>query len=275
MAVKRPNSKRNLDMAIRRLGADDESYVRNRTIIANAIVGQLLSDAVVKGGAALKIRFGDASTRATTDLDAARAVSEDIFADDFAERLAQGWEGFTGRLLKMPRSHPEGVPESYVMQPYEIKLSYLGASWCTVEFELGHNEIGDADEGELVRSADAAVLLANMGFPEPAPVPLMSLAYQIAQKLHGVSEPRSQRAHDLVDLQIIVRRGAVDYAHTRTVCERLFAYRKKQLWPPTVVASEGWPSLYAAAAQGVEVAPSVEDAVVWANELIVRIAEAQ
>lgn len=42
MAMKRPNSKRNLDMAIRRLGSADEDYVANRTLIANAIVGSLM-----------------------------------------------------------------------------------------------------------------------------------------------------------------------------------------------------------------------------------------
>ncbi len=37
--MKRPNSVRNLDMAIRRFGASEEDYLGNRTAIANAIVG--------------------------------------------------------------------------------------------------------------------------------------------------------------------------------------------------------------------------------------------
>ena len=45
--MKRPNSKRNLDMAIRRLGSSERDYVRNRFIITNAIVGQMLPAAVV------------------------------------------------------------------------------------------------------------------------------------------------------------------------------------------------------------------------------------
>ena len=51
------------------------------------------------------------------------------------------------------------MPERYVMQPYEVKLSYLGSPWCTVVFEVGHDEIGDADEAEYVLPRDASGLL--------------------------------------------------------------------------------------------------------------------
>lgn len=58
--------------------------------VANAVVGQMISGAVVKGGSSLKMRFGDASTRATTDLDVARSEGIDTFADMFANSLASG-----------------------------------------------------------------------------------------------------------------------------------------------------------------------------------------
>lgn len=149
--MSKPNSKRNLDMAIRRMGEGDEDYLRNRAVIANAVIGQMLPNAVIKGGSSLKIRFGDASTRATTDLDVARSVGGDEFAESFEERLSTGWEGFTGRLIARPKARPKGVPERYVMQPYEVKLSYLGSPWCTVVFEVGHDEIGDANEAASAR----------------------------------------------------------------------------------------------------------------------------
>ena len=61
------------------------------------------------------------------------------------------------------------------MQPYEVKLSYLGSPWCTVVFEVGHDEIGDADEAEYVLPRDASEMLGAMGFPEIDPVALMPL----------------------------------------------------------------------------------------------------
>lgn len=269
--MNKPNSKRNLDMAIRRMGSTDEDYMRNRTVIANAVVGQMLPNGAVKGGSSLKMRFGDKQTRATTDLDAARATDQDSFAEEFARNLHIGWEGFTARLVEMPKARPKDVPQTYVMQPYEVKLSYLGASWCTVAFELAHNEIGDADAADLIVPADASAMLASMGFSGLRPVPVMPLHYQIAQKLHAASEPDSQRAHDLVDLQLIVANAEVDYTQTRAVCERLFAYRRRHAWPPALSANPGWDTVYAEAAKGLDVAQNVADAVAWTNDLVERI----
>lgn len=181
MVAKRPNSKRNLDMAIRRLSGNDEAYVRSRTILANAIVASLMPEGVVKGGSALKIRFGDFGTRATTDLDAARASKLEVFVEKFEEALRKGWEGFEGRLITLEPAHPHGVPEGYVMQPFTVKLSYRGSAWCSVSFELGHNEIGDAENPDYLEPTDANNILTALGFPSLPAIPTMGLHHQIAQ----------------------------------------------------------------------------------------------
>ncbi len=75
MTAKRPNSIRHLDDAIRReCGGDQAAYVRLRTLMANAVVARMLPDGVVKGGSAIKMRYGNARTRYTTDLDTATAT---------------------------------------------------------------------------------------------------------------------------------------------------------------------------------------------------------
>lgn len=233
-----------------------------------------MPDGAVKGGSALKMRFGEEGTRATTDLDAARSSSLDEFVRSFERRLDEGWEGFEGRLVPTEPAHPRGVPEGYVMQPFDVKLSYRGGAWCTVSFELGHDEIGDADDPDLVEPVVANDALLSLGFPALPPIPTMALHHQIAQKLHGASEPGSRRAHDLIDLQIIVGRGDVDWRLTRETCERLFAYRRAQPWPATVVKGEGWDGLYAAQLTDGTLLPTADEAVAWANGLVARIASA-
>jgi hypothetical protein len=273
--MKRPNSKRNLDMAIIRLAGSNENFPRTRSIIANAIVGQMLPGGVVKGGSSLKIRYGDASTRATTDLDAARARDIDAFVGELEAALEAGWNGFTGQLVVRKPATPKRVPAQYVMQPFQVKLSYLGRAWCSVELEVGHNEIGDADAPELVEPAEANALLAQMGFPPLGPIALMPLHFQVAQKLHGASEPGSKRAHDLIDLQVIMMNSDVDLPRTRQTCERLFAYRQMQAWPPVIVKGEGWDTLYESQLLGEPVKQTVDEAVKWANALIARIASSR
>ena len=154
--MRRPNSMRHLDDAIRRLcGGAPQDFVRARTVMANAIVASMLPDGVVKGGSALKMRFGEESTRFTTDLDTATATDPAAYAAQLDSRLRSGWEGFSGRVVERDPASPDGIPEQYVMQPYDVKLDYLGKPWCTVPLEVGHNEIGDADAADWAELTDA------------------------------------------------------------------------------------------------------------------------
>jgi len=157
------------------------------------------------------------------------------------------------------------------MQPFEVKLSYYDKPWLTVPFEVGHNEIGDADYPEYKLSEDIIMLFDRIGLPTPTPIPCMALHHQKAQKLHGSSVYDSARAHDLIDLQLIIKNESIDYQATRTACVRLFAYRKQQTWPPTIKSSEGWKELYDSQKTDLSVIDNVSDAVVWVNELISRI----
>ena len=159
------------------------------------------------------------------------------------------------------------------MQPFEVKLDYRGRSWCTVKFELGHNEIGDADEPEYQLAADLAGLFTEVGLPAPKAVPVMRSDHQVAQKLHAVTDEGSERARDLVDLQLLDKHEELDLGQLRATCLRLFDYRRLHSWPPSVELGVGWDGLYEAATEGVDVLPEVGDAVAWANGLITRIAE--
>ncbi len=51
--TKRPNSRVNLDRAIERQFGNYEKSTETRSIMANAIVGQMLRGGVVKGGSGL------------------------------------------------------------------------------------------------------------------------------------------------------------------------------------------------------------------------------
>ena len=269
--TKAPNSRVNLDKAIERQFGTGARFVEARSILANAIVGQFLPDGVAKGGSALKLRFGAHGFRATRDLDAARRGDIADFERILNERLRAGWNGFTGTVAPGHPAHPRGVPGEYVMRPFEVRLAYNGKSWCTVALEVGRDEIGDADEPEYILSPDIAAMFERIGLPAPAPIPLMPIPFQIAQKLHGATGPGSRRANDLVDLQLILGHGEPDWARTRELCVRLFNYRKQQAWPPTIAVGTDWESLYAAQSANVPVLSTVEEAVAWTRRLIDRI----
>jgi hypothetical protein len=268
-----PKSVRSLEQRIRNLEGSEDFAIRRRIGMALAVVGQMLPEGAVKGGSAMALRYGR-GTRFTQDLDAARVQPLSQFRSDFEESLAAGWAGFTGRLIEKAAPRPTAVPKAYVMQPFDVKLDYRGRPWCTLKFELGHNEIGDADEPEFRIAADLVALFTDLGLPAPGPIPVMRADHQIAQKLHAASEPGSERVRDLVDLQLLDRGEQLDLAQVRATCERLFEYRRLHSWPPMLEPGAGWDTLYEAATEGVDVLPDLEAAVPWVNDLIRRIADA-
>ena len=270
---KTPNSRVNLDKAIQRFaGMVPETANRLRMNLANAIVAQMIGDGVVKGGSGLLFRFGDMATRRTMDLDTAWRFGLDSFLADLKSKLAIGWHGFSGTIVVKKQAMPKGLPFDYVMQPCDVKMSYLGSPWFTVNLEIGHNEIGDADECENVEVPPAiSELCGFLGFPAPSALPAMRLEYQVAQKLHGCSAPGSKRPHDLIDLQVIMANATVDLRKTSEICRRLFAYRKTHPWPPIIKKGEMWDEAYSAQKLALPVLPTIDEAIEWANGLIARI----
>jgi hypothetical protein len=177
-----------LDQRIRNVEGDENLALRRRIGMALVVVGQMLPEGAIKGGSAMALRYGR-GTRFTQDLDAARVQPLARFRADFEESLVAGWAGFTGRLVERAAPRPAAVPSAYVMQPFDVRLAYEGGAWCTVKFELGHNELGDADDPEHYLAEDLGRLFTDVGLEPPQPVPVMRADHQVAQNLHALSSP--------------------------------------------------------------------------------------
>ncbi|MFD2078555.1 Nucleotidyl transferase AbiEii toxin, Type IV TA system [Actinopolymorpha cephalotaxi] len=267
-----PRNLTSLKARFRNLALGELAVIRLERAVANVVLAQMLPAGVVKGGTALKLRLGHSGSRFTPDLDVARRATMDQFLAEYGAALAMGWSGFTSKIVPMRPAKPLGVPPEYVMQPYDLKVAYQGRSWMTVRLEVGHDEIGDTDNPDLRLAPDLANVFAEIGLPEPAPIPVLSVDHQIAQKLHACTMPGSERAHDLVDLQLLMISEKVDLPGVRSACERLFASRGAHAWPPVVTPGPTWTTIYTSASDGIACAPTVEEAVEWANSLIQRIA---
>lgn len=272
---KPPHNVAALDREIRQMGESDANALHLRTVLASVVAGQFLDGAVMRGGGALKLRYGAETTRITDDFDACRNVPEEEFEAVCRRRLAEGWGGFSGRLVKGAKAHPEGVPPGYVMQPFEVKLAYRNHPWCTVDLEVSYNEVGDADESDCIPlPGDVTALFSKLRLPEPKPVPLMRISHQVAQKLHGVTDRPSDRVQDLIDLQLIAARETIDLAEVDAICRRLFRNRKRQAWPSEIVPAVGWRETYDGMSRGMAGLRPFDEAVEWGNAFIREIREA-
>ncbi len=271
--AKQPHNEHELELALTRLAGSNVAAVEYRDIMAGVVLGQMLPPGtVVKGGTSMRLRLGPGNSRVTVDFDAARKTELDEYIKALRSLLEKGWADFTGEVAIRKQGSPAGVPFEYVMQPIDVKLAYRRHPWCTVRLEVSHNEIGDAD---IVDTRDLPQrikdIFAALNFPEPRPIPLMTIPFQIAQKLHGLTQEGSSRVRDLIDLQLIARSEEIDLEATADVCRRLFKYRRMHTWPPRVLKNADWDGIYANQRGDLPVADSCDEAVALVNALIERI----
>jgi hypothetical protein len=271
---------------------------RARVMLCTLIVSQMLPDAVaVKGGMGVKLRFGERGTRATSDLDVSTRVRGEDFERAFRVRLGEGWGtvppskgeqrrnpqapdrvAFTATVRAVKLHDPGLARPEYVMHPYRGSIAFLGSAWGALDVEVSDPEIEPYAhtrreiDGELVQFG------AYFGFGELQPVELVDLEYQIAQKLHAVTDPAYARAHDLVDLQLLWNAGP-DLPSLHTLCVSTFDWRRQQAWPPLPLRPmDGWALAYADARAETEVdgqtpvLPDVETARYWLGRVIDVIA---
>ncbi|MGR6317524.1 nucleotidyl transferase AbiEii/AbiGii toxin family protein [Micromonospora soli] len=104
----------------------------------------------------------------------------------------------------------------------------------------------------------SAPALDGLGFEPAAPVPCLSIRFQIAQKIHACTDPLTPglvntRARDLVDLLLLEPLvGDDQLPEVREACEQVFAARARHSWPPVLQVPAIWADLYPSAAEGLE-----------------------
>ena len=248
-----PKNKASLEQRLRNLIGDDTLQLRARRQVGYiAVIAALGTHArdengepifAIKGGVAVELLMGQ-EARATKDLDAAvRARAEEI-EPLLRDALARGWDGFSFRLVSWEPIHDTAAWRG------DIKLQFKGQPFSTVQFEAAPAE-GDAGRGtQLVRNTFVDV--AALGLSPVGEVPLVTLSYMLAQKLHActdhsVPDRDNDRARDLVDILLVRRLLADDELPTvRQACVEIFRLREKHPWPPSVTVLPEWPAIYAA-----------------------------
>ncbi|SNS50534.1 Nucleotidyl transferase AbiEii toxin, Type IV TA system [Micrococcales bacterium KH10] len=259
----------------------------------------MLPDSVaIKGGMGVKLRFGERGTRATSDLDVSTRVRGDAFEQAFRDRLAEGWgtvPASKGELRRNPdapervaftatvrsaKTHDPGLARpDYVMHPYRVSIAFLGTAWGALDVEVSDPEIDPYAHVRKEIDAELVEFGAYFGFGELYPVELVALEYQIAQKLHAVTDPTYVRAHDLVDLQLLWNAGP-DLPILQHLCVRTFDWRQQQPWPPLPLRPmDGWELAYADARADTEidgqttVLSDVTAAREWLRQVINEVSE--
>ncbi len=274
-----PKNRRALDQRLRNVITDTELQQRARRQLGYvALAATLMRHArderdeplfLIKGGVAVELLLG-LRARATKDLDAsARLTGEDI-GPRLRAALAYGWEGFTFRLTGLQQ-----VRDTAALRG-DVKVSYQGDPWSTVQFEVSPAE-GVAGH-QIQWTGNTFVDPERLGLPSPGELPLVTIAYLVAQKLHACTdhtypERPNDRYRDLIDLILVDRlMRKEDRAGVREVCVEIFRLRGEHAWPPSITVLRDWPEGYRTLARQLGFAPAdVHQAAIDVQEIIARI----
>lgn len=254
-ADRRPGNLAHLERLLNEWSRDETDVQvtagRLRRLVAISVLATILDGLdqggaprlALKGGASMEIRFGVAA-RASRDVDALVNVSLDDAFAEIGERLNSGWEGFTGKLTERTEITRAGITPA----PHrcKIKLAYHDRPFATLAFELSRAE---ANSFDLLERIPNAVDMDRVQLGPAGEVVVLSVHYQIAQKLHACTEVPAEgsnpRVHDIYDILLLA--GTVEnggLAQTRSACEDTFTHRGRHPWPPTVPAWEDWQQLW-------------------------------
>jgi hypothetical protein len=187
---------------------------------------------LVKGGSSLELRRGISDSRTSKDLDTVARQDIESVHEHLADAGELGWEGFSAIFTRPEEIDVPGL----LVKPrrFLAKLSYRGKPFASVPIEVSTIEAGNSDQFDNLTSE----ALGLVGVSADVTVPCMTLPWQIAQKLHAatavlVAPKTNDRAHDLVDLQLLeALQGEIDLAETRCACVAVFVARAQHLWPP-------------------------------------------
>jgi hypothetical protein len=198
---------------------------------------------LIKGGVSIELRLG-LRARTTKDIDLVFRGAPRELVNALEDAFEPAHSGFSFRR----KGEVENIRDTD-SQRLAVQVSFAGRDWQTLQVEVGPPE---ADEVELVA---VAISIEDFKIDGPRQVACLSLRYQVAQKLHAVTERpegrENQRFWDLIDL-ILLRALIEDLRPVRDACREIFATRGTHPWPPRLDVPESWVEPFARLAAELE-----------------------
>lgn len=295
--AQQPPSARVLDAWItqmqERLG-DEASGGRLGWLIASSVAIAAMQRAIdaegrqlflLKGGTLLQHRL-HVTARATKDVDGLIRGDMNAFFAVLEEVLGDPWGPLT---LRRGEVEIIDVPTKRIKpRRFDLYLELRGVTWRRVQFEVSPDEAGIGEEDEPVQSLP----LSGFGLPNPDAMVGIAIKFQIAQKIHAVTDPHepprriNDRPRDVVDLLLLrdliaatgdpgldeVCDAAIAVFEARAAEAVLLGFPERH-WPPVVRTHDHWREDFARAAGSAGLAISLHQAVDDVNAWIDRIAK--
>ena len=178
----------------------------------------------------MELRFAE-HARATKDLDLGMEGARADRLRSLRNALEAGFDEFSFRIKAQTRDMEQA--DTIRVQ---VAIQHRTRSWQTIEVDLGPSK---ADQIELIEPQVRG--LVELGLPLVSPIRCLSLAEQVAQKLHACTGPAAAgRARDVLDILLIDALGQLDYSAAANAAHRVFAERATHPFPPVFAMPPEW-----------------------------------
>ena len=202
---------------------------------------------VTRGGVAMELRAGE-KARVTGDVDLVLRGDPESMLAHLDASLAEDYEEFS-----FERNEPQLLELRPHVRRTRVKVAFRTKPFMTLVVEIAPVEAG-GDEIEEIAAHD----LSTIGLDGPDIIPVLAIRWQIAQKLHAVTEPplrpggENPRYWDLIDLQLLQALAGANLAPVKDACQRIFAARGRQSWPPQITTYPDWGDRYTSMASSLD-----------------------
>ena len=248
------------------------------TLLAHYVVFKIIQDSQVEGWLKLRARGGFQVAMRTTFENSRFTKDLDLLGILPSEDQLRNLEGLTAgifeiRKVKVGRQpKPEGVPDTYRIMRLGVQVFVNGSEWRTVRLELGADELEMYELTEQISpSAEILELLDLAEITTSSLASFLSIEYQIAQKLHGVTEPDSDRGHDLYDIWLLMHLRSIDASVLKDLIFRTFAFRKTHPWNGEISATGKLEENYLESVKDIPTAPDFNEALRFVNQQLVTL----
>lgn len=202
---------------------------------------------VTRGGVAMELRAGE-KARVTGDVDLVLRGDPESLLAHLDASLANDYEEFS-----FERNEPQPLELRPHVHRIRVKVAFRTKPFMTLIVEVAPVE-ADGDEIEEIAAHD----LSTIGLDGPDIIPVLAVRWQIAQKLHAVTEPplrpggENPRYWDLIDLQLLQAPTGENLAPVKDACQRIFTARGQQSWPPQITTYPDWSDRYTTMANSLD-----------------------
>lgn len=175
-------------------------------VLSQVLARQISADsqtAEFKGGTVMAWRLTLSKARPTRDLDLASHETRDELTQRISSLQGEVWGPFEVGNAKIQSVRvPTGIDYDDALVIARVPIRFRDSRWVTVTLELAPNSPLHFGE-KLLPNVEMREILESLGLPAVTALPVISIERQMAEKLHALTVPSSDRGKDLYDLCLI------------------------------------------------------------------------